>query len=110
MQNKFRRKRSSVSNEENYYSLVFNLQIDAYESIYVAYNEPYTYTRLGAKLDSLNLQTDSVSRSIICRTPLGNRVEMITLTKKTSHTQKRKKIIFITARMHPAETAGSFVM
>ena len=49
-----------------------------------------------------------MNRSIICRTPLGNRIDMVSFTKKKSLINK--KVIFIVGRTHPIETAGSFVI
>ncbi len=49
-----------------------------------------------------------MGRSVVCRTPLGNRIDMVSFTKKNSLINK--KVVFIVGRTHPVETAGSFVI
>lgn len=94
--------------DDFYYTLAFTIPIDSNESVYIAYNEPYTYTKLGQRIDSMLERCPFVHRSLLCRTPLGNRIDVISISAKNN--QSRKKVIFITARAHPVETAGSFVI
>ena len=49
-------------------------------------------------------------RKDLCKTLGGRSVPMIKITSKTSDSSNRKQGIVITARCHPGETVGSFVM
>jgi len=50
-----------------------------------------------------------VSRSLLCKTLAGNRVEVLTITDCQKSAIKRKGVIFM-ARVHPGESNSSFVM
>ena len=46
---------------------------------------------------------------MLCKTLAGNRVDILTITDRSTPTTKRKGVIF-TARQHPGESNSSFVM
>ena len=111
---------------------------DVNDRIYFAYSEPYTYTRLLRLIQSLKEeQVKDVEFGILCKSPGGIEVPVITVTSKGSKylpdpeqvneimekesleirqevmkefADENKKLLIVTARIHPGETCSSFVM
>ena len=63
--------------------------------------------------DDLEKLDDScVTRNILCRTLASNLCEYLTITTKTKLPLERseRKAVFLTARAHPGESNGSWMM
>lgn len=77
-----------------------------------AYSFPYTYSRLQTyldKLESKNLQ--HVKRELLALTVQQRRLDMITVTAPDNMASPdKKKIIFLTGRVHPGESPSSHVV
>lgn len=77
-----------------------------------AYSFPYTYSRLQSYLDKLehkNLQ--HVKREVLALTVQQRRLDMITITCPENMTSSdKKKIVFVTGRVHPGESPSSHVV
>jgi len=90
------------------YSYTFNYEND---TVYFAYSEPYTYTRLVNLLHQLRLKTLETnvefSESSLCQTLGGLNCPMIRIRSKGKSGPKTK--VCISARVHPGETVGSFM-
>ena len=95
-------------------SFVYEFQ-HANDKVFFAYNFPYTYTMLQQYLQSI--ERDSSKRHILrrvklCNTLAGNACDLLTITGKTASMQEMnsRKVIVISARVHPGETVGSWMM
>jgi hypothetical protein len=103
-------------NESNksYYTLTFSYTF-AYsqDTVYFAYCYPYTYSDLMedlARIDADPFRSSITSRGLICSTLLGNRCEHLTITNCSADHPKPKRKVVLSARVHPGETVGSWMM
>ena len=105
--------------EKFYYTFTFTYTFPYdKDTVYFAYSLPYTYTDLCD--DLTNLMADQrissfVSRNTLCRTLAGNKCEYLTITSRENLPEDdpnriKKRGVVITARVHPGESVGSWMM
>ncbi|KAM3147684.1 hypothetical protein pb186bvf_000012 [Paramecium bursaria] len=91
---------------ENLYTLSFSYSFSEYGQVYFASNYPYTLTNLN-QLVQKSLYHPYFKAKILCKTFLGNNLDIITITQPSK--EIKTGIVFM-ARQHPGETVGSFVL
>lgn len=98
-----------------YYTLSFKYTFDfSNDTVYFAYSLPYTYSSLQELLDGYErdpMRNQYIHRKTLCRSLGGNNCDYLTITNKGSLEEIRnKKAVIISARVHPGETVGSWMM
>ncbi|XP_039623188.1 cytosolic carboxypeptidase 6 isoform X1 [Polypterus senegalus] len=90
------------------FAFCFDREYDVYQ---FAYCYPYTYSRLQHYLDSLEKRKlDYVQRELLGLSVQQRRLDLLTITSPGSLTaDNEKKLVFLTARVHPGESPASFV-
>ena len=98
----------------NYYSLglTYTFQYE-HDTVYFAYAEPYTYTKLSRFLgelgEGMKTSTDiSYEERTLGETVGGLRCPILIITDSNGP-QPAKKLVGISARVHPGETVGSYM-
>lgn len=77
-----------------------------------AYSEPYTYSDLQRDLNEIEYITKNkgiLSREVLCNTLANLKCEVITITSPENVSDIKCGVI-LTARVHPGETVGSWMM
>ena len=108
-------KKSSTSVFKSYYTHTFTYNFE-YEddTVYFAYCYPYTYSDLQDDINAIMSDPAKASfttRKTLCETLAGNKLELLTVTSKQNieNLAKRKGVV-LTARVHPGESVGSWMM
>ncbi|XP_077865112.1 cytosolic carboxypeptidase 6-like [Saccoglossus kowalevskii] len=94
------------------YVLSFAFAFDREDDVYqFSYCFPYSYTRQQTYLDTLEKRdTDYFTRELLCLSVQQRRLDLLTITSPDNlDPEIVKRVIFITARVHPGETPASFV-
>ena len=100
---------------QQYYSLTFTytFQFDQ-DTVCFAYSVPYSYSDLRNDLfeiESNEARSQNFARKVLCKTLAGEECEVLTITSRDNIEEtNRKKGIVLTARVHPGETVGSWMM
>jgi cytosolic carboxypeptidase protein 2/3 len=104
-------KRSEAS-AKSLYTLSFTYEYKfTGDTVYFAYSFPYTYTDLHEFLNAIEMDESKEAickRNTLCRTLAGNKCEYLTITSRTC--SSKKKGVVLSARTHPGETVGSWMM
>lgn len=103
------------ANSKTLYTMTFTFDfLYDDDTLYFAYCYPYNYSDV---LDDLNkLSADPIkstfcTRRTLCMSLAGNKVEMLTITSKNNlENLSKRKGVFLTARVHPGESVGSWMM
>lgn len=107
--------RESSPTGKCYYTLSFNYRFDFTDDcVYFAYSLPYSYTEVQKLLDNYEkdpYRSQFIHRKTLGRTLAGNNCDYLTITNKgTLEEIRAKKAVIISARVHPGETVGSWMM
>ena len=100
-------------NSRSHYTLSFSYSFQhSHDAVYFAYAHPYTYSDLVEDLNSLEsdpTRAPLLTRKDLCQTLLGNRCEYVTISAPCRGPSSKKGVV-ISARVHPGETVGSWMM
>ncbi|XP_072166605.1 cytosolic carboxypeptidase 1-like [Diadema setosum] len=108
---------------KTYFTLAYTLTFQHDNDIcYIAYHYPYTYTTLQVHLCKLEASLGEFSkiylrRQTLCHSLGGNECPVLTITANPTSLDKEgvtqfrnRRYIFLSARVHPAESNSSFIM
>ena len=100
---------------KTYYSMSFTYTfLHTADEMFFAYSCPYTFSDIMQYLHSLE-ESDMIKqfmkRRLLAYSIAGNRCDFLTITAiGTPEEMKERKGVFISARVHPGETVGSWMM
>ncbi|CAL2033425.1 unnamed protein product [Caenorhabditis brenneri] len=101
--------RSSQHNDR--WILSFAFIFESSDPVQFAYCIPYTYGQLQSWLSELDARKyPFFHRDLLAHTVQKRRVDLITIDGSPDTFQGSKKMVFLTARVHPGETPSSHVM
>jgi hypothetical protein len=84
------------------------------DTVYFAYCYPYNYSDLLDDLSRISsdpIKSQFCARKTLCMSLAGNKVEMLTITSKNNmENMNKRKGVFLTSRVHPGESVGSWMM
>jgi len=103
------------NSNKTYYTLSFKYVFaHSGDSVFFAYSFPYTYSDLMTDLSSLEkdpVKSQIFNRRLLCYSLGGNRCDYLTVTSSASpDVMKKRKGVVISARAHPGESVGSWMM
>lgn len=98
-----------------FYTMTFTYEFaHSEDNVFFAYSFPYTYSDLMQDIQTLEdnpYVSQIMSRRLLCYTIAGNRCEYLTVTSQGTPEQvKKRKGVVISARAHPGESVGSWMM
>jgi murein tripeptide amidase MpaA len=107
--------RRSENTEKTFYTLTFTLDFPyTDDTVFISYSYPYTYTDLIdvlTKIECDEKKSQICVRKTLCRTIAGNKCDYLTITDKDKGIDlSKRKCVVLTARVHPGETVGSWMM
>ncbi|XP_068595948.1 cytosolic carboxypeptidase 2-like [Brachionichthys hirsutus] len=108
--------KSKTSDTVALYSLTWTLQFPSdSDTCYLAHCYPYTYSHLQHYLQRISSNPAVVSYCklrVLCHSLAGNAVYVVTISSRGGGKveNRTKKVVVLTARVHPGETNGSWMM
>ena len=99
------------NSNKTFYTMTFTYSFDHInDTVYFAYSYPYTYSHLMEDLKKIE-DLPFLTRKLLCYSIAGNRCDYLTITSPaTPEEVKSRKGVIISARVHPGETVGSWMM
>ncbi|XP_013208067.1 cytosolic carboxypeptidase 2 [Microtus ochrogaster] len=109
-------KNNTDDGQQPFYCLTWTLQFPHdQDTCFFAHFYPYTYTDLQCYLLSIAnnpIQSQFCKLRALCRSLAGNTVYLLTITSpsRTPQEAATKKAVVLSARVHPGESNGSWIM
>jgi cytosolic carboxypeptidase protein 2/3 len=111
---------NGIKKDVNYYSKSYYTASFSHkfthddDVVYFAFCIPYTYTDMMQDLYDIEQdpkRREIITRKTMCKSLAGNDCELLTITAKGDfETMQAKKAVVISARVHPGEVVGSWMM
>ena len=100
---------------KSYYTMTYTYTFThSGDTVYFAYSHPYTFTDLMKYLQELDESDEKrvfIKRRLLTLSIAGNRCDYLTITSPGDpESIKQRKGVVISARVHPGETVGSWMM